>query len=319
MQFEKMSWKYFILPFFLSISVLYVSLSPLAKLPEVQFIALDKLGHLLAFLLLMMSYLWAFQKQYRSRDLIKTYVLISFVICVFLGGIIELLQHYLPIQRYGDWYDFYFDIAGVLLGLLIFSMLRKTKLLALLLVFSNLTMAQTIEEANLFQQELNAEFTDPAETILDSVDQVHFTHLDFFPVDEKFIIEARLIKQNSPIFFGMETTTDRKPEYRIWAYAYFTFEGKEHKLTIYQNKKLMNTLDYGDYLFLPFEDLSNGKSTYGGGRYVDLRTVEGDLIIIDFNKAYNPYCAYSDRFSCPKVPKENRLNITVNAGVKKFH
>ena len=80
----------------------------------------------------------------------------------------------------------------------------------------------------------------------------------------------------------------------------------------------MENPDYFDYLFLPFLDLTNGKTTYSGGRYIDLRIPEGDTIIIDFNKAFNPYCAYSHHYSCPVVPSENYLDFEVRAGVKKF-
>jgi uncharacterized protein (DUF1684 family) len=72
-------------------------------------------------------------------------------------------------------------------------------------------------------------------------------------------------------------------------------------------------------LFLPFLDNTNGDTTYGGGRYIDLRIPEGDTIEIDFNKAYNPYCAYNSRYSCPIVPRENYLDTNIEAGVKKFH
>ena len=75
---------------------------------------------------------------------------------------------------------------------------------------------------------------------------------------------------------------------------------------------------YEDYLFLPFLDDTNGEESYGGGRYIDCRIPEGDTIEIDFNKAYNPYCAYNENYSCPIVPRENYLAIEVKAGVKVF-
>ena len=78
------------------------------------------------------------------------------------------------------------------------------------------------------------------------------------------------------------------------------------------------TAEYEDYLFLPFTDKTNGDSSYGGGRYLDLKLPEGDSIIIDFNQAYNPYCAYNDKYSCPVPPKSNNLDIEVLAGVKTF-
>lgn len=317
---SKLNWKYFFLPVSLSVITLIISLIPLPKLQEVQFIPNDKLGHLLAFLLLMFSYLWAFNKQKTITFSEKKITALSFVICIILGGGIELLQHYLPIQRYGDWFDFYFDIAGIILGMMIYRILsKKYASLFGLILMASMGFSQSIESSQNFQDELDREFGDAKESPLDSADLTHFEKLDFFPVDEKYIVEATLDKQNSPIFFGMETTTARRPEYRVWAIAHFTLDGVECSLTIYQNKKLMNTLDYGDYLFLPYSDLSNSKSTYKGGRYVDLRITDGDTIIIDFNKSYNPYCAYSDRYSCPIVPAGNELNVSVNAGVKKYH
>jgi hypothetical protein len=73
---------------------------------------------------------------------------------------------------------------------------------------------------------------------------------------------------------------------------------------------------YEDFLFLPFNDYTNGNETYGGGRYLDLRIPDGSTIILDFNKAYNPYCAYTDRYSCPVPPKENSITTYIYAGVQ---
>jgi len=72
-------------------------------------------------------------------------------------------------------------------------------------------------------------------------------------------------------------------------------------------------------LFLPFTDLTNGTVSYGGGRYIDLKIPEEeDAIVIDFNTAYNPYCAYSPRYSCPIPPEENHLEIEIPVGVKQY-
>jgi VanZ family protein len=313
--------KYFLLPLTLSLLVLITSLYPLPKLPEIGFIAIDKAGHFAAFFILVLSYLWAFIKSKRDGFAKINYLLFSFIICLILGGLIEILQHYLPIQRFGDWFDFYFDIAGVISGIILFIMLKRTKTILIIAatLMSPFIYSQSELSSKEFQDELNREYADPEDSPLDSLDLLHFISLEFFPIDESYIVEAKLIKQDSPEFFQMETSTSRRPEYRVWGYAYFTLNDEEHKLAIYQSKKLMNTLEYGDYLFLPFSDLSNGESTYYGGRYIDLRIPEGNRIIIDFNKAYNPLCAYSNRFSCPKVPSENTLKTNINAGVKKFH
>ena len=72
-------------------------------------------------------------------------------------------------------------------------------------------------------------------------------------------------------------------------------------------------------MFLPFLDATNGVETYGGGRYLDMKVPKSNEVIIDFNKAYNPYCVYNHEYSCPIVPLENELDVEINAGVKKYH
>ena len=311
--------KQFAIPIALSFLLVIVSLMPLPKLPEIRFVATDKVGHLVAFMLLVGTYLWAYSKMNDGKGSYNS-ILKSSIICVLIGGGIELLQHYLPVNRFGDWIDFYFDIAGILIGILVFKMIYKSKTLVMIimLIIPGIVYSQDVQSAKDFQEELNREFADPIDSPLDSLDRIEFVELDFYPVSEDYIVEAKLVKQQGANFFEFETSTDRRPEYRVWGVAYFTLQGVECSLTLYQSKKLMNTLEYGDYLFLPYGDLTNGTSTYYGGRYINMRTVEGEKIIIDFNQSYNPYCAYSDRFSCPKVPSNNQLNVEVEAGVKKF-
>ncbi|MGB5382348.1 MAG: DUF1684 domain-containing protein, partial [Lutimonas sp.] len=125
------------------------------------------------------------------------------------------------------------------------------------------------------------------------------------------------IKDAKP--FKMQTTTDRLPIYVLFAKASFELKGKNYSLEIYQNENLMNSAIDKDYLFLPFTDMSNGKTSYEGGRYIDLEVPKGDELIIDFNQAYNPYCAYNPKFSCPIPPKQNHLNTFIEAGVKKYN
>ena len=94
---------------------------------------------------------------------------------------------------------------------------------------------------------------------------------------------------------------------------------KSNLLLIYQNQKLLLTDDFEDYLFLPFIDETNGESTYGGGRYIESRIPKGNTLMVDFNEAFNPYCAYNYKYSCPVVPIENTLNLKVEAGVKAYN
>ena len=92
--------------------------------------------------------------------------------------------------------------------------------------------------------------------------------------------------------------------------------GKEYTVTIHQSHRSREMEEYKDWLFFMFTDLTNGEETYGGGRYIDLRIPEGETIIIDFNKAYHPYCAFTYGYSCPVPPKENFMNAPITAGIK---
>lgn len=196
----------------------------------------------------------------------------------------------------------------------------KNLFLILLLVTSSVYAQDKNKQSSLeYQQQLNIEFADSLKSPLKEEDRSHFKALEFFSIDKKYIVEAVLIRTKKEKTFQMKTSTDRTPLYKKYGELHFTLEGKEMKLNVYQNIDLMKLQDYKDYLFLPFSDLTNGKESYIGGRYIDMRIPEGHKVTIDFNKAYNPYCAYNYEYSCPIVPLENDLNIEINAGVKKFH
>jgi uncharacterized protein (DUF1684 family) len=173
------------------------------------------------------------------------------------------------------------------------------------------------KEIEHFRQELNTEYKDPDKSPLDTKALKLFKQHDFFPVDLKYRVVAHLmITENTP-FFQMKTTGDRLPQYRKFGLVHFTLDGIDYELPVYQSKDLMVRKEYEDYLFLPFTDFSNGKESYVGGRYLEVRMPkEGNEVIVDFNKAYNPYCAYSDRYSCPLVPPENHLDTVIKAGVR---
>jgi len=117
----------------------------------------------------------------------------------------------------------------------------------------------------------------------------------------------------------MKTSTSRQPEYIKYGELHFVLEGKECKLNLYQNLELIKKAGFEDYLFLPFSDQTCGKTSYIGGRYIDFKIPKTTTVTLDFNKAYNPYCAYNSKYSCPKIPLENDLEIEIKAGVKKFH
>ena len=170
-----------------------------------------------------------------------------------------------------------------------------------------------------FQKELNIEYADAKTSPLTAEDLATFKSLDFYPITEKFFITAKFLRTESEKPFEMKTSTDRKPMYVKYGEAHFELDGKSFQLNIYRNIELSKREEYKDYLFLPFSDLTCGNESYIGGKYIDMKTPTTDTIVIDFNKAYNPLCAYNHKYSCPKVPLENDLKIEIKAGVKKFH
>ena len=194
------------------------------------------------------------------------------------------------------------------------------KSLLLVLFFTSLiTFAQSKKAAEAFQKNLNQEFADAKKSPLTEEDLAVFKTLDFFPIDENFIVEATFAKSKNEKSFAMKTTTDRAPLYVKYGEISFVLNGNNFKLNVYQNLELVKKPGFKNHLFLPFSDLTSGNETYIGGRYIDLEIPKGKTIIIDFNQAYNPYCAYNYKYSCPIVPLENDLATHINAGVKKFH
>jgi hypothetical protein len=169
-----------------------------------------------------------------------------------------------------------------------------------------------------FQRELNAEYKDASTSPLKEADIKHFNGLEFFKFDSTYVVTAKFERFPYEKPFEMKTSTERRPVYVKYGELTFNLKGKWYKLNIYQNNGLIETEGYEDYLFLPFSDETNGLESYGGGRYMDARFPDGDTMVIDFNKAYNPYCAYNDKYSCPIVPRENYLKTRIEAGVKAF-
>ncbi len=173
-----------------------------------------------------------------------------------------------------------------------------------------------IDSVQQLRVEKTGELIDPTSNVLTDEEIDHFQGLDFFPVNSDYRIEGRFEKSIGKKF-EMPTTTDRLPVYRRYGYVYFVIGSDSCRLTVYQNMELRRKEGYKDYLFIPFRDATAPDESYGGGRYIDTRIPEGNRLFIDFNMAYNPYCAYSYRYSCPIPPKENTLPIPIKAGEKK--
>lgn len=138
----------------------------------------------------------------------------------------------------------------------------------------------------------------------------NFTGLNYFPEDEALRLEVQVepLKDQEPM--QMQTSTGGVQTYTRYGRLKFQVDGKDAELTIYEN-------EHG--FFLPFVDSLAGKETYPAGRYLEPDALSGNRFLVDFNLAYNPYCAYNEIWSCPITPPENRLKVPIRAGEKLFH
>lgn len=141
-----------------------------------------------------------------------------------------------------------------------------------------------------------------------------FRSLNYYEPDPSFRIEARAEENKEKDLLVLPTSDNKQKPFKKWGYAVFTLEGNEYRLLLLQAAFGANQ----EGLFLPFSDATSAKETYGAGRYLDLEEPKNNKIVLDFNQAYNPYCAYSDDNSCPFPPKENLLPVAIRAGEKTF-
>lgn len=185
-----------------------------------------------------------------------------------------------------------------------------------LLVVRGYAQSGIMADNEAYREKLNAEYADPATSPLDAEEREAFKGLPFFPIDTTYAVVARLKRSKRPKTVDMPTTQGTLRKYDIYGSVHFTLNGKEHRLFLYQSHQLRAMPKYSRHLLLAFTDLTTGHTTYGGGRFIDVEIPEGDTMTIDFNKAYNPYCAYSGRYACPITPKENSLDTEVSAGVR---
>lgn len=144
--------------------------------------------------------------------------------------------------------------------------------------------------------------------------------MKFYPVNKQYRITAVFeAKENSP-WFWMNTSGKEKKQYRVFGILRFQLHDTAVTLQVYQSRNLMSSEKYKDYLFIPFTDKTSGIETYGGGRYIDLllSDIVDKTYTIDFNKAYNPYCAYTAGYNCPIPPQENDLPVAIKSGELNF-
>jgi uncharacterized protein (DUF1684 family) len=179
------------------------------------------------------------------------------------------------------------------------------------------TRDETILAIQIFREEKDRFFKNAPNSPLEEFDRLRFKGLQYFPANPMYCFEGEIkryiININDPKYYAT-FQTNKGPKKRYIRYGRFRFklEGKDYTLELY--KSIL-----GDRIFIPFYDKTNGQETYEGGRYVDSEILmPGYHIVIDFNYAYNPSCAYNDKFICILPLEENRLNIAIPAGEKKF-
>src|SRR5678815_2770460 len=171
-------------------------------------------------------------------------------------------------------------------------------------------------------------YNDTMQTYLDDYVKKHEVvrgadkkYFQFYPIDQNYRVTAAFERAKDSKWFSMETSAFQKQTYRVYGTVSFTIHDTLVKADIYQSQDLLGNPKYKDYLALMFTDKTTGDQTYHAGRYIDLTTgdIKNDQLVIDFNKAYNPYCAYvKGKYSCPIPPSENYLPVAIEAGEKSF-
>ena len=171
-----------------------------------------------------------------------------------------------------------------------------------------------VHEIESIRKEKDSYFgTDPGSPIPEE-ERGRFKGLKYFPPASDHRVKAKLTKSDKPEVVTMTTSKGTiRPYLR---YGVFSFELQGKKLQLHAYKAADDPHDQS--LFVPFADETSGKETYGAGRYLDIEETHGDDYVLDFNLAYNPYCAYNENYVCPFPPRDNRLPVAVKAGEKNY-
>jgi len=172
-----------------------------------------------------------------------------------------------------------------------------------------------------FRDGRDAEFRDKELTPLKPEDFDSFRGLNYFPVNKTFRVNAAFTRTADEKYFEMPTSSGKTKKFVKYGVVTFKLAGKTRQLNVYQIDPVIRAKfpEYADLLFIPFKDTTYRTETYGGGRYIDIKTPTSGKVLIDFNLAYNPKCAYGgDKYSCPIPPRENNLDIDITAGEKTY-
>ncbi|MFZ4862667.1 peptide deformylase [Sphingobacterium sp. Mn56C] len=198
--------------------------------------------------------------------------------------------------------------------------MRQTILILLLFTFAVQAKAQTPSYESSLAEYRQAKKEHFLKDNFGPLRAENVQYVNYFPANSKYIVDADLQLLYGEKEFRMPTYDGTSNPYKRYARITFTIDGETQQLTLYQSVALFQNPNYANYLFLPFTDKSSGNESYEGGRYLELdaTAISNHKIRVDFNKAYNPYCAYSSGYRCPQPPVENNLQISILAGEKKY-
>jgi uncharacterized protein (DUF1684 family) len=167
-----------------------------------------------------------------------------------------------------------------------------------------------MSELEAFRREKDEFFGKHPQSPLTREQKQGFKGLNYFSENEALCLDVQVDEFADREQIEMQTTTGDIQVYERFGRFRFQVDGQEAELTIYKGP-------HG--FFLPFVDSLRGEETYPAGRYLEPEPLTGDRFLVDFNLAYNPYCAYNEMWSCPITPFENRLQVPIRAGEKVFH
>ena len=168
-----------------------------------------------------------------------------------------------------------------------------------------------MSELDEFRAAKNEFFRTDSQSPLLPDQQATFTGLQYYDENTALALELEPETFAQQELIEMQTSTGNVATYMRWARISFEVGGEPAELTVFRDAQ-------SGALFLPFQDANAGGETYGAGRYLDMEPGEDGRLLVDFNYAYNPYCAYNERWSCPIPPPENRLRVAIRAGEKTF-
>ncbi len=187
-----------------------------------------------------------------------------------------------------------------------------------LLATPSVSHAQSFaDNVKMYREHYREKFLNGSKNLLKEED---LKYLRFYEPDSTYIALASIEFTPDAKEFSMPTYSGLQRPYIKYGILSFILKGEKLNLSVYKNLMLKDNPSFQDYLFIPFKDLTNGNETYGGGRYLELRTGEfkDGKVLLDFNICYNPYCAYSEGFNCPIPPFENHLAVKIEVGEKNF-